>query len=284
MKKLFTGRRITHLKEGFRGNLPFLATNPLPFFVVLFVLTIVNLIAQRLIDWQEYFVLTEIGFSVLALTMPWVAAFLYRKTLSLSPSLGSMIDLPSEDIARWFHTQVDFVFRNIYSYPVSVLFSLAAITTMLTLGIPWADIPRIIFIIFWGMFMLATGIVGWIYAGLLFFLYRLCDLNLKGAPFESLDKEFKNLNGVYLQIFLPGVFLYIGIVTALWASGGQWVVLELSLGRLWIFPIAGAVAGFFLASQYLIHRLMARSKEHRLDEIDKLVKETYGNWLADRSV
>ena len=56
------------------------------------------------------------------------------------------------------------------------------------------------------------------------------------------------------------------------------------LGRLWVFPMAGAVIGFFLSFQYFIHRSILSSKKNRLDKIDLLLKETYELWLADRSV
>lgn len=284
MKKVLLGRHGTNLAEGRKSNVPFWVTNPMLSFVIILALVVINLVAQRMYDWQEYFIYSELGFSILALLMPWIAAFLYGRVSSLFPVLERITDLPAEQIAAWFHQQVDFIFHNPWAYLASGLFSAAGIMTMLYFGLPWSESVGFIFIVFWGMFMLATGAVGWIYVGLLVFLHRLSTLKVKGAPFEWPNKEFSCLNSIYLQVFVPGVILYLGMVVALWASGGQWMVLYNPLGRLWIFPIAGAVVGFFMASQYYIHRLMVRSKERRIDEIDKLVKETYDQWLKDRSV
>lgn len=39
--------------------------------------------------------------------------------------------------------------------------------------------------------------------------------------------------------------------------------------RLWVFPIAIIVIGYFLAIQFIIHRLLAISKAIRLEKIDR---------------
>jgi hypothetical protein len=263
--------------------LPFVGTHPTFFFFIVLAVSFANLLSQRLVDWQDFFVGSEIGFSLLALLMPCVALFLYKRTYSLRQSIEQTIDLPTETIVLWFDKQTESVFRGFWTYPAAVLVGLAAIWTWTALGIPWFGVVRFIFLLFWGLFMFVAGSVGWIYGRLLPFLYRLSNLPVKGEPFEWPEKGFKKINDVYLQMFIPGVCLYAGIIAALWASGGDWVALNHPLGRLWIFPVAGAVVGFFLMSQYCIHRLMARSKQRRLDEIDRLLKETYQYWLADRA-
>ena len=275
MKKISTKKQ--------EKNALFLITNPILSFVIILILTIVNFASQLFQSWRNQYLYSQIGFSILALLMPWVAALLYRRIHLLFSTLDKMVDLPSEQIAIWFKHQVDFIFGGSWAYRISVPFSIAGVATMLYLGLPWSQSINFIFIIFWGAFMLSTGIVAWIYLGLLLFFYRFSFLRIKGTPFEWPDKEFKDMSSAYVQMFTPGVILYLGIVLALWASGQQWFALYHPLGRLWTFPMAGAVISFFLASQYFIHRSMISSKQSRLDEIDKLLKETYEMWLTDRS-
>jgi hypothetical protein len=284
MRKVLRRDLNEDAKKGQEASNPSLATNPISFFLIIAATITINLLAQRLFDWREYFIYTEVGFSILALLMPWIAAFLYKRTCSLLRVVEQMIDLSTQEIDLWFQCQQDSIFHSFWSYPVSALFSLAGIMTLLFLGLPWSGVIGFIFLVFWGTFMLATGTVGWMYVGLLLFLYRLSNLRVKGAPFEWPEEEFENLNNAYLLMLLPGVLLYIGMVIVVWASGGEWVALYHPLGRLWIFPVAGAAVSFLLASQYFIHRLMAGSKQRRLGEIDRLLKETYESWLTERSV
>jgi hypothetical protein len=264
-------------------NIPVLITRPWSSFVFMSILVTMNFVVQLLDNWRILFLYAQIGFSILALLMPWIAAFIYKKFQLLFSTLENMVDLPSEQIITWFGRQVNFIFGGSWIYIISIPFGVAGLLTMLYLGLPWSQFINFIFAVFWGAFMLATGIVGWIYLGLLFFLYRLSRLKIKGTPFEWPDKEFKDIGTTYIQIFMPGVILYVGIVLALWASGQQWMALAHPLGRLWTFPMAGAVIGFFLTSQYFIHRSMVSSKQSRLDAIDQLLKETYQCWFEDRS-
>jgi hypothetical protein len=269
--------------ETAQGIIPVLITRPWVSFVFMLILVMLNFAVQLLDNRRILFLYAQIGFSILALLMPWIAAFIYKKFQLLFTTLENMVELPSGQIMTWFGRQLHFIFGGPWIYIIPILFAVAGLLTMLYLGLPWSQFIDFIFAVFWGAFMLETGIVGWIYLGLLVFLYRLSRLKIKGAPFEWPDREFKDISTTYIQIFMPGVILYVGIVLALWASGQQWMALYHPLGRLWTFPVAGAVIGFFLTSQYFIHRSMVSAKQSRLDAIDQLLKETYQCWFEDRS-
>lgn len=266
------------------GNTLILIAHPNYSFVIILTLTIINLVIQRLLDWKIQFVYAEIGFSILALLSPWIATFLYNQTNSLLAILERIVDLPREEITLWYRAQMNFIFGGLRAYILAALISVAGIMTMTYLGLPWLRSVNLVFTFFWGVFMFVIGIVGWIYIGLLLFLYRFSRLQAKGKPFERLDDEYQDINNTYVKIFIPGVILYLGIIFALWASGVETMAIYNPLGRLWVFPMAVAVVGFFLASQYFIHRSILSSKKSRLNEIDKLLKETYKLWLDDRSV
>ena len=181
---------------------------PIPSFVILLTISFINLFTQYLLDWQIQFVYAEVGFSILALLLTWIARFLYNQTNSLLAVFEKVVDLPSEQINIWFEKQIDFIFGSFWAYIISVPFGIAGIWTMAYLGLPWLPSVDFVFKIFWGIFMFVVGVIGWIYLGLLLFLFRFSRLKVKGAPFERLDDEYQDINNIYTKLFIPFSILF----------------------------------------------------------------------------
>lgn len=260
-------------------------SHPKTSFITVLAVVVANLLLQRLFDWWPAFVSSVLMFSVLALAMPIVAALLYRKTLSLAPPLLAIIDMPGEQTTLWFDKQLITVFGSVWVYVVSVMLAVTGSVTMHIAWIPWSGVVRVIFFVFSSVLFAATGAVAWSFLGLLIFLIRLGNLQIKGALFEWPEKEIRHLNRVFLEMFAAGVFLYFGAVVAVWLSpGGLFFLLEGPVSNLWVFPVAGMVIAFFLTYQYCIHRIMQRSKQRRLDELNEVLRNKFEDWRKNPSI
>ena len=264
---------------------PFIVRHAAAASLVILVIAGVNLAVQWLArQWYPSYVGSELVFSLLAVYMPLVAAFLYQRTRLLLPVVQGMVDLPSERITPWFRKQEGFIFGGMAIYVVAIACALTGTVRMYSLGIPWRGFVLVVFLILAVALFAATGAVGWIYLGLLLLLRQLAAFDIRAAYFEWSEAECKQLHRADLHMFMAGVVIYLGAVIASWISpGGQYLVMSSTLGRLWIFSVAGAVVAFFLACQYSIHQIMARAKQRRVDEMSKLLEQFFAEWRADPS-
>jgi hypothetical protein len=257
-------------------------TRPIAFSIVILAIFAASLGTQWLYDWWESFTIVELLLGILAVSMPFVAAMLYRKMYSLLPAVKDIVDMPSEQVTEWFRQQTASIFGSKWTYLAIAFLCITGIASTDIVGIPWSGIVRVLFYLFSAIFFAMTAIVAWTYLGLLVFLLRLVNQEIKGAPFDWPEKQFAHLNQSYLDMFAVGVAIYIVAVVAVWSSpGGPSIALHNPLAQLWIFPVAGTVVGFFLSFQYLIHRIILRSKQHRLDKINQLLGHTFDAWMAD---
>lgn len=84
-------------------------------------------------------------------------------------------------------------------------------------------------------------------------------------------REIKKLNQIAIEVYFAGVLVYLGAILAVWAlPWGEFLLTNDNLfTRLWVFPIAVIVIGYFLVLQFFIHRLLSMSKAIRLEKIDR---------------
>ncbi|MBD2019103.1 hypothetical protein H6F43_02750 [Leptolyngbya sp. FACHB-36] len=249
--------------------------------LVSLLLITINLTLQRLLSWHPSYIATELIFGLIAVFMPFVAAYLYNTFGSLSSTLKNFLDLPNDEFEQWFNTQTQLIFSSKWIYIVAVIFGSVGALTVSTLGFPWLGLAHTAFIIFSVNLFALTGAVTWNYFGVLVFLERLGNFEIKESVFEWHEKDLRQLNQTFLKLFIPGVFNYIGSVAAVWLIPGERrLTLYGSFGQFWIFPFAIAIITFFLAGQYLIHQLMAKSKQNRLEQLNKTLQGFYDKWSA----
>ena len=269
-------------------NVHIIFGHPLIICIVMFTIFSINIISQWFYDWSPSFIICELLFGILGIAMPILAAWLYRRTYNLLQTVHNIVDMPNDQITTWFEKQLGELFGVRWPYLGLGLLTLAGIISTNVFGIPWSGIVGFFYYLFSALFFFVTGTVAWAYLNSLLILIRLEKLEIKGALFEWPENQFKYLNKSYLEMFAAGVAIYFTAVIAVWVSpGGSQIALNTTLGRLWIFPVAGFVVGFFFSFQYLIHRIILRSKHRRLDIINKLINNLFNTFVdapsADKS-
>lgn len=250
------------------------------FVLSLFIATLLSILPIE--RWETMWFWTVVIYGTLAIILPWIASFIFRKSKSTIGSILDALDLSEDQALIWLSGQFTFIFGNRWAYVVGVVLSVAAVWSTEVLGHPWSGTARILLLALIAILFVFIGVVGWSYLGLLLFINNLKNLPVKGEPFNWPERSFRQLNSAYLQMFTAGAFIYLVSAMGVWLSpGGQALVLGNPITQLWIFPIALVVISFFLAFQYAIHRMMAQSKQHRLDHLNRLLTSQFEEWTAN---
>lgn len=249
------------------------------------VLIALNLIGQRVFEWHPEYVNSELASSVLTIFMAGAASIIYQTFLSLFSTIEVIARFTRNESATWLNKQTQFIFSKRIAYAIMLILAVGGMITTDLAYVPWTGSVRVFYFSFTAVEFGIMGILGWSFLGLIIFLYRLSTLEIKFKPFSWLDKEFKHLHNSFLIIFGIGAVIYVNAVIAIWLTPGSVLFFQQNtIVQLWVFPLAGIVIAYFLAIEFLIHRMMARHKENALIHLNKLITKAYNEWEADKSL
>lgn len=165
-----------------------------------------------------------------------------------------------------------------------VLVAIAAVYTHAVAGIPWTGLVRAVYFVSVFMNFWVLGAVIGLYGLALRWLWRLSWAGVSVTPFGWRPEIIAAAARTYLQITVIGIALYLLGLIAVWQSpGGRIFFAEGALVReLWILPLAIGVAGYFLVTQYLTHRILRNAKSARLAYLRARRNEAFSCWEEKR--
>lgn len=215
------------------------------------------------------------AFSILCLATPWLARYVYRTFLTLK----KVVDALTDSNQRKLFSKYENLAFGLNRWSLVVTFSLillATITNISIWGLYWSFYSIALALLFGFLFGM-LGNLGWAYGGIILFLFKLKTLELDFEPLETKKNEFEELNSGFLRIFIAGIVLYIGAVIAGWLSIGPYLLL-IPILRFWLYPLATMVIAFFITVQVLLHNIMKKAKDIRVNKIMLLARKNYREW------
>lgn len=249
-----------------------IATNAIHISLGIAIVTLGNIIAQYTSTWQPELIPSQIGIGFTAAIIPILIKNNKRKISQITPIL--------KDIAE-NNNKVKILLGEINSIEKSVLgnifpsaITLVGLFSLVVFGSPWRGwnlIAHNLFSIFAIIFFLIAGSLGWQYLAILTMLYKASKLDIQSEIFTWPARQIKRINQVTMEIYFAGLLVYVGAILSVGAL--PWGVGLLTSNnlftQLWVFPIALAVIGYFLAIQYFMHRIIIESKDVRLEKVDE---------------
>ena len=242
-------------------------------------LTLTNILMQYRSQWFITYIDSEIVLALIGIYLPWVAAQLQKSTLALETPIDAILKATSGASSRGLMRRYQRTFQNPIQYLLAFLVALFGVGTTLYIRVPWTGTPRILMLAWIGLICALLGIVAYYFVIVLALIYRLARKSFNYEIFKSQSAEIKKIYKTYMGFFWMGASLYIAAVLGVWMSPrGSWVAMYTPLGRLWVFPVAVLAIAFFLTIQICIHAILAKIKEQRLLELEKLLAENYQAW------
>jgi len=244
---------------------------------------VINFVAQRIDKSGQPNLEPSLAvYSLLCILMPIIIGYIGKKQNEFFLVMQNILvkNKSQDDIFDWFKF---LSWESLWAYLFPVVLGTSGIITMIILGIPWTGLAYITFIPTAILFLISLGSVSWCYLCILLWLWKI---SAKGTPvvepFISQEIKFKQLNGIFLNIFFTGVVIYTLAIVGVWILPfGTWFLLSTKLGQWWIFPLAIAVIFYFILSQYFFHKIMQQIKYQRLQAIDILIDKTMKKWTRN---
>lgn len=244
----------------------------LSFSIGMALLTIMNLVVQHAYTWRPELAPSQIFIGLAAAISPLIVRK-NEKKITLVASL--LLDIASESEHKTFlGNQIRIIQGSMGANVLPSAITSLGLLSLLVFGSPWRSvnpIAHVLFSIFVLVFFFVAGSLGWQYIVLISMLYAASTSEIEANIFTWPARQIKKLNQIILEIYLAGVLIYIGAILAVWSLpwGKSLLTNDNLFTNLWVFPIAIIVIGYFLAIQYLIHRLFSTLKDSRLEKIDR---------------
>jgi hypothetical protein len=248
-------------------------------FITLFLMLSV-IVIQSLIEFHLELLPHELAVSVLAASLPFIASYIHKKMSLLPALLDHMVENEPSDVKNFHVSQEKRSYFHWAAYLLPIIFTIIALQSVMSLGTGWWNfIAAKTYNFLIGLLLLLTGSIGWLFLSFLIYIKNIENFDIIGEPFSWPQKYFRKLGQVSLDVFFVGVVVYLGAILTVWLiPWGKLVIFSSPFGYLWVLPLAITVISYFLVSQYLVHQVLKRSKEKRLDKIDQLLGDTYGKW------
>lgn len=260
-----------------------LYSHPVWSFLTVFV-AVIFVFTTQYIQNQLYgnFVFTVGIISILSLSIPLVANYVYKNLLSLQETVSSLTETSQNE---WFSKQIFFIFGiNRWSgiFVVAVIICGELINYIFVWN-AWNGVAKFFYFLHAAIFFATLGMLGWSYFGVLLFARQIKYLHFDPEPFETKRDEFDKLNSSFFEIFFAGAILYIGTIMASWISPISSYLLQQFILQTMVFPLAFGVLGFFALIQYFLHEAMKKAKKIRLNKISLLIRKHYHEWEKNSS-
>jgi hypothetical protein len=257
-----------------------IATYPLATSIITLFLTLSAIAVQLLIEPHLELLPHELAVSALATSLPFVASYI-RKKISLFPALiENIVEIEPSEVKMFHSSQEKSLYFHWTAYLLPILFTFIALQSVMSLGTVWWNFfaaNAYNFLI--GLLLLLTGSMGWLFLNFLIYIRNIGNMDILGEPFSWPHKYFRKLGQISLDVFYVGAVVYLGAIFAVWLiPWGNFMLFSSPFGYLWVLPLAITVISYFLVSQYLVHQIIKRSKDKRLDKIDQLLGDTYEKW------
>ncbi|MEW6029264.1 MAG: hypothetical protein ACOYZ8_01600 [Chloroflexota bacterium] len=237
--------------------------------------TIVSLIAQYIYLWQSDLILSQVLIGVSTIIAPFVVKtneIKIAQILSIEEKISTN-DRQRRQFVERIKNIENSQWANIFP-TVIMLLGLFSLWFFKSPWYGWNTVAHNAFSIFVVGFFLVAGSLGWQYIFLAMLLHLTRDINIKVNIFTWPSREIKKFNKIVIEIYLAGVLIYIGAILGVWAlPWGQLLLTNDNLfTRMWVFPIALIVTGYFFVIQYFMHCLLSSAKERRLEKLDKKIE------------
>jgi hypothetical protein len=261
----------------------FVSSYALAFAVGIAAITIVSLVAQYVRTWQPELVSSQVLIGLSAAIAPFIVRSNERKVMLIAPILQDITSAGNKK--KLLVSELKSIERSVWASVFPIVITFLGLITLDLFGSPWRGwnpLAHYAFSIFVILFFLVAGTLGWQYLSLMITLFVASKFDVESNIFSWPAREIKKLNQITIEIYFAGVLVYLGAILAIWAlPWGKFLLTNDNLfTRLWVFPVAVIVIGYFLALQYNVHRLLSTSKAIRLEKIDTKLEELSGDQNA----
>lgn len=255
--------------------------------VTLFAFSLLNISAQRFLEWLPEFIPTEMGIAFLTLAIPYTIKYILSEQENLARLISQSIDATGEFSEQLKPNRMDWIQFILLGFAIAIL---GLITVQpKVFGLPWTiPLLNILFQIWLFIFLLGFGIVVCLYLFNLNSIIKIDKIFICDGSHRKIFawpvSEVRLLYSSYLRLVILAVFLYVGGIVSLWLTpAAAFLALQTNIGRLWVAPPALVILVYFLIFSLKIRSFLPRWKLNAINKINTILEKESAKYFEEPS-
>ena len=274
---------------------PWIASPKLSFAVIIG-LGILNILIKRKI------LLFDLAFLAVGIILHWLLNYIHREFLTFYRLLEGKFVPPTIPLEQWFKQQTASIFGSWKGYVTGILF--LVIIFIPPVGyLPFVDLylfryyipsPAPLFhfstsVFYSAIIFFITGVGIFTYLQLLAFLLKMNTLQVAQSVPIFFDQEINKLSSTFNKFIFGGSILYALLVLYCFIEFIQFdVYLYINIFGIfsfpaiwfWIISVGCSFLLYFIISQYALHNIFVKCKQHNLAQLSAQFHQSYKRYFS----